>query len=60
MTDIDLMQQLADGYKTSEISINLKTNIHTVKKRIKELKKKTGCPTIANLVADFLRKQMID
>lgn len=60
MTNSGIVQQIADGYKVAEIAKKEGVKIHTVQKRIYRLKEICLCKTAAHLVANYLRKGLIE
>lgn len=53
MTNIQIVQFLAEGLVVKEISDATGTNARTIESRIKKLRKITGAKTSAHLVAKY-------
>lgn len=59
MTNSQLVQYLADGYTVSEIADEEKVSRRTLEKRILNLRNECLCKTVAQLVANYLRRKLI-
>jgi DNA-binding NarL/FixJ family response regulator len=57
--EMDVLRQLALGYKYDEIAENLRVSANTVKYHIKNLLMKTGYRSTLQLVVDVVGKQLI-
>lgn len=57
--ELDVLRQLALGYKYEEIAENLNVSANTVKYHIKNLLAKTGYRTTLQLVVDVVSKRLI-
>lgn len=59
VTNIQLVQFLANGFIVKEISETTGTNSRTIESRIKKLRKTTGAKTVAHLVAKYFNLGLI-
>ena len=59
ITNIELVELLANGYLVKEISDITETNIRTVESRIKKLMCTTNTKTAAHLVAKYCKLGLI-
>jgi len=57
--ELEVMRQLALGYKYDEIAVNLNLSVNTVKYHIKNLLIKTGYRSTLQLVVDVVSKRLI-
>lgn len=60
LTNLRLIQYLSDGFTVSEISEETGVNRRTIEKRILILKRATMSKNSIHLVANYLRKQLIN
>lgn len=60
MTDVELVKRLADGNTIIEISKSSGINRRTLEKRIVVLRERCLCNTVAQLVAVYFRKKLIE
>lgn len=60
MTNIDIVQMLANGYKVHEIAKEYGTTKFYVAKKINEIRKRCLCATYGQLVAVYFRKKLIE
>lgn len=60
LTNSKIVEYLSNGYTIPEISIEVNINIKTLEKRIYVLKKVSNSDTAAHLVANYIRKKIID
>lgn len=59
ITNIQIVQFLADGFVVKEISVETGTNVRTIESRIKKLREITGAKTSAHLVAKYCNLGLI-
>jgi len=59
MNNSKIVQLLADGYTVKEISVELNINKRTLEKRILDMRDRFICKTVSQLVANFIRKGLI-
>ncbi len=59
ITNIEIVQLLANGYVVKEISESTGTNIRTLESRIKKLRDITETKTAAHLVAKYFKLGLI-
>lgn len=57
--DTELVQRLADGYRTSQIAQDWGISPRTIESRLDKLRAKTGCNSLPELVAVFFRNKLI-
>ena len=57
--ELDVLRQLAHGYKYDEIAVNLVVSTNTVKFHIKNLLTKTGYRNTLQLVVDVVTKRLV-
>lgn len=60
ITNSELVQKLSDGYRVPEIAKEISVNVRTLEKRILVLKRQCLCKTVAHLVANYLRRKIIE
>lgn len=60
ITNSELVQKLANGYRVREIAKEIDINTRTLEKRILVLKKQYLCKTVSHLVANYLRRKIIE
>lgn len=60
MTNSEIVQMLSNGYKVAEISKEKNIPKPSLQKKIYILRERCLCKTVAQLVAVFLRKGLID
>lgn len=60
MTNAQIVQRLADGYVVREISAESGINRRTLEERIMNLRNQCLCKTVAQLVANYLRRKLIE
>lgn len=60
MNNSEIVQLLANGYKVSEIAKEKNIPLPTLQKKIYILRERLLCKSIAHLVANYLRKKIID
>lgn len=59
ITNIQIVQFLADGLVVKEISEETDTNVRTIESRINKMRETTGAKTAAHLVAKYLKLGLI-
>lgn len=59
MSNTEIVQMLANGYKVAEIAKEKNIPLPTLQKKIYILRKRCLCKSVAHLVANYLRKQII-
>lgn len=59
MTNIELVQLLANGYTVSEIAKETEISKYVLAKKINELKVRCQCKTYGQLIAEYFRKTLI-
>lgn len=59
MTNAELVQYFADGYKLTEIKTQTNLPLTTINKKIYTLKKMTGYTHMPHIVAEYFRKGLI-
>lgn len=59
ITNIQIVQFLADGFVVKEISVEIGTNVRTIESRIKKLREITQTKTAAHLVAKYFKLGLI-
>lgn len=59
MSNTEIVQLLANGYKVHEISKEKNIPLPTLQKKIYILRRRCLCKSVAHLVANYLRKQII-
>lgn len=59
MTNIELVQFLADGYSVPEISKLKNLPETTINKKIFTLRKMLNCKNVVHLIAEYFRKSLI-
>lgn len=59
MTDIELIQLLANGFKVSEIAKDNNISSRTLEKRIIVLRDRVGCKTYTHLVAKYVSRNLV-
>ena len=57
--DIELVQRLADGHRTATIARDWGISRRTIESRLNKLRAKTGCSSLAQLVAVFFRNNLV-
>ncbi len=60
MTNSEIVQKLSDGYVVREIAIEAKVSRRTLEERIFVLRKQCLCKTTTQLVANYLRRKLIE
>ncbi len=60
MSNCELVQRLADGYKVAEIAKEFNISVTSLQKKIYILRERLLCKTVSHLVANYLRKKLID
>jgi DNA-binding CsgD family transcriptional regulator len=60
MGNLELVQKIADGYTVKEIAIQTGFSEGTLRKKIYTLRRRTFSKSVAHLVANYLRKKIID
>jgi DNA-binding NarL/FixJ family response regulator len=60
MTNIEIVQMLADGYKVHEIAKEHGTTKLYVAKKINEIRVRCNCITYGHLIAVYFRKKLIE
>jgi len=60
MTNIDIVQMLADGYKPNEIAEKYGTTKFYVDKKIKEIRERLNCTGYGHVIAEYFRKKLIE
>jgi DNA-binding NarL/FixJ family response regulator len=60
MTNIEIVQMLANGYKTHEIAKEFGTTRLYVAKKINEIRDRCLCKTYGQLIAVYFRKKLIE
>ena len=60
LTNSEIVQYLANGYTVIEIEAQTGVKRKTIEKRLYILKKFTSCKTYGHLIANFLRKKIIE
>lgn len=60
MSNSEIVQLLANGYKVSEIAKENNIPLPTLQKKIYILRERCSCKSIAHLVANYLRKKIIE
>ncbi len=60
MSNSEIVQLLADGYKVGEIAKEKNIPLPTLQKKIYILRERCLCKSIAHLVANYLRKDLIN
>ena len=60
MSNAELVRYLADGLTLQQISIKKEINIRAIHVKIIAIKEITGCDTLAAIVANYLRKKIIE
>lgn len=60
MNNSEIVQYLANGYKVREIAEIANINRRTLEDRILDLRERHLCKTVTHLVANYLRKKMIE
>ncbi len=60
MTNIDIVQMLANGSKVHEIAKEHGTTKFYVAKKINEIRERTGATTYGHLIAQYFRKKLIE
>ena len=58
--EIELVQMLSDGHRNKSISEQLAISVRTVEDRLDKLRAKTGCKSLPQLVAKFIRDGVIE
>lgn len=58
MTNSELVQYLTDGYTVPEIAIKENISKRTLEKRLIALRKECLCSTLAQLVANYLARNL--
>ena len=59
ITNIQIVQFLADGFVVKEISVSIGVNARTIESRIKKIRQITGAKTSAELVAKYCKLGLI-
>ena len=59
MSNYEIVQMLADGYTVSEIAKEKNLPIPSLQKKIYILRERMLCKSVAHLVANYLRKELI-
>jgi len=57
--DIEVVLRLSNGLKNEQIAKELELSRRTVEGKLNNLRSKTGCRTLAELVATFFRNGLI-
>lgn len=57
--DIELVQQLANGFRAAIIARDWGISRRTIEARLDKLRAKTGCNSLPELVAVFFRNKLI-
>jgi len=57
--DIKIIERYSNGFNASEIAREFKQSVRTIEAAIARLKSKFNCYTVVQLVAEFLRKELI-
>lgn len=60
MTNTEIVQLLANGYTVSEIAKERNLSKYVLAKKIHELRVRCQCETYGHLIAQYLRKKLID
>lgn len=60
MTNIEIVQMLADGHKVHEIAKEHGTTKFYVAKKINEIRVRCNCTTYGHLIAMYFRKKLIE
>lgn len=60
MTNCELIQMLSDGYTIVEISKKKNLNRRTLEKRVIVLRERCLCKTVGQLIANYIRKNLIE
>jgi len=59
ITNIQIVQFLADGFVVKEISVSIGVNARTIESRIKKIRQIAGAKTSAELVAKYCKLGLI-
>jgi len=60
MSNTEIVQMLSNGYKIAEIAKEKNISKYTLNKKIYILRQRCLCKSVAHLVANYLRKKIID
>lgn len=60
MTNADIVREIADGFTIPEIASKNNIKLRSLEERIKQIRKICGAKTLAQLVANYLRKKIIE
>lgn len=60
MTNIEIVQMLANGYTVAEIAQENNVSKYVVAKKIYALRKRCNCETVAQLCVVYLQKRLIE
>lgn len=60
MTNSEIVQKIADGYRVHEIAKEFGVNRRTLEDRILTLRKQCMCETVSHLVAKYFRLKLIE
>ena len=59
MTNIEIVQFLANGYTVAEIAKEQNLSKYALAKKINELRVRCQCETYGHLIAEYFRKKLI-
>lgn len=59
MSNSELVKMLSEGYTVKEIAVTAKEKTTTIAYQIYNLRESCNCKTVAHLVANFLRRGLI-
>ena len=60
MSNCDIVKRLAEGYTVKEISVVCGININTLQTKITKMRDVSNSKTLAQLVASYFRKKLIE